>query len=74
MNDVTYYFLAFILIIALVAVQVVCVQELRRKIKERSEERTEQRRAATRPRIYKEVHDSWTIDRNRRSLWSTLKK
>lgn len=74
MNDVTYYFLAFILIIALVAVQVVCVQELRRKIKERSAERTEQRRAATRPRIYKEVHDSWTIDRNRRSLWSTLKK
>lgn len=74
MNDMTYYFLAFVLIIVLIAVQVICVNELRKKIKERSEERTEQRRAATRPRIYKEVHDSWTIDRNRRSLWSTLEK
>jgi hypothetical protein len=74
MNDVTYYFLAFILIAALTAVEVVCAQEFRKKLKERSAERTEQRRAATRLRIYKEVHDSWTKDRNRRNLWNTIYK
>lgn len=74
MNDMTYYFLAFILIAVLTAVEVVCVQAFRKKLKERSAERSEQRRAATRPRIYKEVHDSWTKDRNRRNLWSTVEK
>ena len=74
MSDMTYYFLAFVLIAALTAVEVVCAQEFRKKLKERSAERTEQRRAATRSRIYKEVHDSWTIERNRRSLWSIIDK
>ena len=74
MSDTTYYFLAFVLIAALTAVEVICAQEFRKKLKERSAERTEQRRAATRTRIYKEVHDSWTIDRNRRNLWNTIYK
>lgn len=47
MSDMTYYFLAFILIAALTAVEVVCAQEFRKKLKERSAERSEQRRAAT---------------------------
>ena len=74
MSDTTYYFLAFVLIAALTAVEVVCAQEFRKKLKERSAERTEQRRAAARQRIYKEVHDSWTIERNRRSLWIIIDK
>lgn len=74
MSDMIYYFLAFILIAALTAVEVVCAQEFRKKLKERSAERTEQRRAATRLRIYKEVHDSWEVERNRRKLWSSIEK
>lgn len=66
--------LALILIIFLLLVEVYCGTWLYSYFKQRSEKRSEARRAATRPRIYKEVHDSWTIERNRRKLWDIIDK
>ena len=74
MNDTTYYLLAYTLIAALLAVEVICGYQLRRELKKRSEERTEARRAATRPRIYQKVHESWTVYRNRNDLWEKIEK
>ncbi|MBP5430799.1 hypothetical protein [Ruminococcus sp.] len=66
--------LAVILIIFLLLVEVYCGTWLYSYFKRRSQERAEARRAATRPRIYKEVHDKWEIERNRRKLWSSIEK
>ena len=74
MSDMIYYFIAIMLIAALAAVEVVCAQEFRKKLKERSAERTEARRAATRPRIYQKVHESWAVYRNRNDLWEKIEK
>ena len=74
MNDTTYYLLADSLIVILSGILVYCSYQLRKELKERSEERSEARREASRPRIYKQVHEAWTIDRNRRSLWESLRK
>lgn len=66
--------LAVILIIVLLLVEVYCGLCLYYWCKWKSAQRTEARRAASRPRIYKEVHDSWEVERNRRKLWSSIKK
>ena len=66
--------LAVILIIVLILVEVYCGVCLYYWCKWKSAQRTEARRAATRPRIYKEVHDSWEVERNRRKLWSSIEK
>lgn len=66
--------LGAILIIALLGVEVYCGVALYYYCKWRSAKKTAARRAATRPRIYKAVHDSWTIERNRRSLWNIIDK
>ena len=65
---------AAVLIIALTLTEVYCGWWLYGYAKERSIERSEQRRAAIRPRVYKQVHDAWALERNRRSLWETLRK
>ena len=74
MNETMYYLLADILIALLLAVEVYCGYQLRKELKRRSEERTDARRAATRPRIYQKVHESWTVYRNRNDLWENIKK
>ncbi len=66
--------LAITLIAVLCGVEVYCGYALRQEIRQRSEERTEARRAATRPRIYKAVHESWTVYRNRNDLWEKIEK
>lgn len=66
--------LAVILIIVLLLVEVYCGVFLYYWCKWKSAQRTEARRAASRPRIYKEVHDKWEIERNRRKLWSSIEK
>ena len=66
--------LAVILIAFLLLVEVYCGAWFYYYFKWRSAKRTEERRAATRPRIYNEVRQSWTIERNRRNLWSSIKK
>ena len=74
MSENTYYLLADVLIALLLAIEVYCGYQLKKELKKRSEERTEARRAATRPRIYQEVHESWTVYRNRNELWDNIKK
>ncbi|WP_303834618.1 hypothetical protein [Ruminococcus flavefaciens] len=74
MNDTTYYLLAYSLIAVLCAFLVYCGYQLKKELKERSVERSEARRAASRPKAYQQVHDNWTVFRNRRSLWDSVKK
>ena len=74
MNDTTYYLLADVLIAMLLAIEVYCGYQLKKELKKRSDERTEARRAATRPRIYREVHENWTVYRNRNDLWEKIEK
>lgn len=69
-----YYLIAGVLIACLIVIEGYCGLWLYEYFKRRSEQRTAAKRAATRPRIYKAVHDSWTIERNRRSLWSIIDK
>ena len=61
-----------IAVLALLAIEFICADELWQRLRERSEERTQQRRAAVRPRIHQDVHDSWTVLRNRRDLWESV--
>lgn len=74
MSENTYYLLADVLIALLLAIEVYCGYQLKKELKKRSDERTEARRAATRPRIYQEVHESWTVYRNRNDLWEKIEK
>lgn len=62
------------LIILLLYLLAYCLYRVRRIIKEQSAAKSEARRAASRPRIYKEVHDSWEIERARRELFENLLK
>lgn len=66
--------LAATLIIILSATEAYCLWRIKNYVKERSEQRSEARRAASRPRAYKKVHDSWTVYRNRRQLWESINK
>lgn len=66
--------LGIALIIALTGIEVYCGVCLYYFLKWRSQERTKARRAATMPRIRKAVHKNWTIERNRKALWLTIKK
>ena len=51
MSDNMYYLLADVLIALLLAIEVYCGYQLKKELKKRSDERTEARRAATRPII-----------------------
>ena len=66
--------LAIILIAFLALVEIYCGACFYYYIKWQAAKRTEARRAASRPRIYNEVRRCWTIERNRRNLWSSIKK
>ena len=66
--------LAVFCISGCIGVEIYCGARLIDILKQCSEERSEARREASRPRIYKQVHEAWTIDRNRRSLWESLRK
>ena len=66
--------LGYVLIIILLGVEVWCAYRMRQILKYRSEQRTAERRAASRPRAYRQVHKEWTIYRNRRELSNYLKR
>ena len=66
--------LAITLIAVLCGVEVYCGYALRQELRQCSEKRTEARRAATRPRIYQKVHESWAVYRNRNDLWEKIEK
>ena len=46
--------------------------ELIQELKKRSQQKSDARRAASMPRIRKEVHDEWEQYRNRQILWNYL--
>ena len=66
--------LAVFCISGCIGVEIYCGARLIDILKQCSEERTEARRAATRPRAYKAVHESWTVYRNRNDLWEKIEK
>lgn len=69
-----YYILAGAVAFICIALEGYCAVWLYDYIIDRSKRRDDERRAATRPRIYKQVHEEWTILRNRRDVWDYLKK
>ena len=66
--------LAIILIAFLIIVEIYCSACFYYYMKWCIAKRTEARREASRPRIYHEVRRRWTIERNRKDLWSRIKK
>ena len=66
--------LATALIIALTAAQIYCIVCLYYYLQWRSDERSKQRRAAMMPRIRSQIHKEYTIERNRKALWETMKE
>lgn len=59
-------------IILLCFILAVSIDELIKRLKDRSQMKTEARRAATMPRIRKKVHDEWEQERNRQALWDYI--
>ena len=62
------------LIILLLCIIAYCIHSLCIVLRQRSVYKTAVRRAASRPRIYKEVHDKWELERARRELFENLLK
>ena len=69
-----YYILAGAIISVCLGIEAYCGLWLYQYFCDRSVQKAEARRAATRPKIYKQVHEEWTILRNRRDVWNNLKK
>lgn len=63
-----------ILIIFFLLVIAACITMLTDELKQRSRRKSDARREASRHRDQQPVHDSWTIERNRRNLWSRIDK
>lgn len=65
-----------ILIIILLATEAICLCKIetiiKRRWKERSEQKSQARRAATRPRAYDRVKKEYAERRNRRQLWEAI--
>lgn len=70
--------LAIVLIVTLSAVEIGCLVIImvrtKNYIQERSEQKAAARRAATRPRAYRQVRKEWAIYRNRQELSNYLKR
>ena len=60
------------LIILLLCLEAYFMHRIYTILKERSKEKQEERRAASRPRIYREVREEWDQYRNREALWEYL--
>lgn len=60
------------LIILLSCLEGYFIYELIQELKNRSQQKSDARRAASMPRIRKEVHDEWEQYRNRQTLWNYL--
>lgn len=60
------------LIILLSCLEGYFIYELIQELKKRSQQKSDARRAASMPRIRKEVHDEWEQYRNRQILWNYL--
>lgn len=62
------------LIVILSCFELYCMHRLRLELRRKSQEKSDARREALRPPAYKKVRDSWTVYRNRRSLWESIQK
>lgn len=74
MNDTIYYLLADSLIVILSSILVYCGYSLRKELKQRSEERTNNRRAFYRDRAYKDLAEKRTLKNSRQALWNAIRK
>ena len=74
MNETMYYLLADTLIIVLSSFLVYCGYKLRQELRERSEQRTDNRRAAYRVKAYKDIAERRTLKNSRETLWRTIRK
>lgn len=66
--------LASILIAALSLTEVYCIARLIQYAIDRSEQRTEQRRAMYRAQAYKQMNERWSMNQKRRALWRWIEK
>lgn len=62
------------LIILLLCLEAYLIHQIYTLLKERSDRKQDERRAASRPRIYREVRSEWEQYRNRKALWDYLNK
>ena len=60
------------LIILLSYLEAYFLHELIQELKDRSQQKSDARRAASMPKIRKQVHDEWEQYRNRQTLWNYL--
>lgn len=74
MNEDLYYLLAYTLIVVLCSFLVYCGYSLKRELKHRSEERTNNRRAFYRDKAYKDLAEKRTLKNSRQALWNALRK
>ena len=66
--------LAITLIAVLCGVEVYCGYALRQEFKQRSEKRTDNRRAAYRAKAYKDLAKRTALKNARQTLWRSLQK
>lgn len=66
--------LAVFVISGLIGTEVWCGFSLHQIWKERSEERTNKRRAQYRAKAYQEMNERWAVRKNRWDLWRYLQK
>lgn len=66
--------LGITLIVILVAVEIGCFLTLRKILHQRSDERTDARRAAYRDKAYNDIAEIRRLKNNRQELWRRLQK
>jgi hypothetical protein len=66
--------LGITLIVILVAVEIGCFILLRKILHQRSDERTDARRAAYRDKAYNDIAEIRRLKNNRQELWQSLQK
>lgn len=66
--------LAYILIAVLLSTEVWCGYQLRQILKNRSEERTEARKAVYRAKAYKDMNERWALKKSREMLFKSIVK
>jgi hypothetical protein len=66
--------LAYLMIAVLCSVLVVCGYCLKKELKQRSDERTNERRAKYRYEAYKAMNEKYDLRKSRERLWKSLQK
>ncbi|MBQ8123093.1 MAG: hypothetical protein IJ170_07255 [Ruminococcus sp.] len=61
-------------VIVLSLVLVWCIDALASKLRDRSEQRTQARRATLREKAYKDMNQRWAMRKARQQLWDSVRK